>query len=58
MGFMTVALTATAAYGGIKADRTVEGGIFLSIAAVFYAGEIYGAWRAAKYFQISKPLMN
>ena len=58
MGFMTVALTATAAYSGLSANRPVEGSIFLSFATIFYAGEIYGAWRAAKYYQVSKPLVN
>ena len=58
MGFMTVALTATAAYGGLSTDRPIEGGIFLSFATIFYTGEIYGAWRAAKYYQVSKPLVN
>ena len=55
MGFMTVALTAIGAYGGLKADRPIEGGIFLSLATIFYAGEIYGAWRTAKYYQSVGP---
>ena len=55
MGFMTVALTVSAAYGGLKADRPVEGGIFLSLATIFYTGEIYGAWRAVKYYQTDRP---
>ena len=58
MGFMTVALTASAAYGGLSTDRPIEGGIFLSFAAIFYAGEIYGAWRAAKYYQPTKLPVN
>ena len=58
MGFMTVALTVSAAYGALTTDRPIEGGIFLSFATIFYAGEIYGAWRAAKYYQVSKPLVN
>jgi len=58
MGFMTVALTTTAAYGALTTDWPIEGGIFLSFAKIFYAGEIYGAWRAAKYYPVSKPIVN
>ncbi|MBC8400941.1 MAG: membrane protein insertion efficiency factor YidD [Candidatus Marinimicrobia bacterium] len=58
MGFMTVALTVSAAYSGLSTDRPIEGGIFLSFATIFYTGEIYGAWRAAKYYQPTKLPVN
>ncbi|MFH1853035.1 MAG: membrane protein insertion efficiency factor YidD [Candidatus Neomarinimicrobiota bacterium] len=50
-GFLTVAATASVAHSALHLDRPIEAGIFLSLAAVFYAGEIYGAWRAARYFR-------
>ncbi len=50
MGFITVTLTANAAYVTGRYGSNLEKGIFIPIAAIFYAGEIYGAWRSAKYY--------
>ncbi len=54
MGFMNFSLFASFAYSGDKHNRLVERNFFLSLAAVIYLGEIYGAWRAAKYYQARK----
>ncbi len=50
MGFLTVALMANGAWLANENGSAIEKGIFIPIAAIFYSGEIYGAWRTAKYY--------
>ena len=38
-------------YFSIKEKRTIAGPFFLTVSAIVYLGEIYGAWRSAKYYQ-------
>ncbi len=51
MGFWTFYLTGSSAYFSIKEDRPVAGPLFGVAVAFVYIGEIYGAWRSAKYYQ-------
>ncbi|GIS54485.1 hypothetical protein Ct9H90mP29_15270 [bacterium] len=51
MGFWTFYLTGSSAYFSIKEKRTIAGPFFLTVSAIVYIGEIYGAWRSAKYYQ-------
>lgn len=51
MGFWTFYLTASSAYDSIKNDRPIAGPILGATAVYVYLGEIYGAWRSAKYYQ-------
>jgi len=51
MGFLTFYLVGDAARFSIKEDRSITGPLFSAIAAFVYIGEIYGAWRSAKYYQ-------
>ena len=39
------------AYFSIKEKRAIAGPLFFTTAAVVYLGEIYGAWRSAKYYR-------
>ncbi len=51
MGLCTFYLTSSSAYIAVKQDRNILGPI-LSVASLYiYLGEIYGAWRTAKYYQ-------
>ena len=51
MGLWTFYLTSSSAYIAVKQDRNILGPI-LSVASFYiYLGEIYGAWRTAKYYQ-------
>ena len=49
MGFSTVILTGNIAY--LSEEKTISRPVFFTTAAVVYLGEIYGAWRSAKYYQ-------
>jgi len=51
MGFLTFYLVGDAAYFSIKEDRSITGPLFCATAVFVYIGEIYGAWRSAKYYQ-------
>ena len=51
MGFWTFYLTGSSAYYSIKNDHPMAGPIFSATAVYVYLGEIYGAWRSAKYYQ-------
>ena len=51
MGFWTFCLLGTSANQSLKDNRTIAGPLFLTFTAVAYFGEIYGSWRAAKYYQ-------
>ena len=50
MGFWTFYITGSSAYFSMKEKRTIAGPFFLTVSAVVYLGEIYGAWRSAKYY--------
>ena len=51
IGFWTFYITGSSAYFSIKEERAIAGPLFLTAAAVVYLGEIYGAWRSAKYYR-------
>ena len=51
MGFWTFCLLGTSANQSLKDNRTIAGPLFLTLTTVAYFGEIYGSWRAAKYYQ-------
>ena len=51
MGFFIVYLTAASAIESSKRDNAFNKVFSYSIAGVFYTGEIYGAYRSAKYYQ-------
>ena len=51
LGFWTFCLLGTSANQSLKDNRTIAGPLFLTLTAVAYFGEIYGSWRAAKYYQ-------
>ena len=51
MGFWTFYLTGSSAYFSIKEKRAIAGPLFFTTSAVVYLGEIYGAWRSAKYYR-------
>ena len=51
MGLWTFYLTGSSAYLAIKDERPFAGPFLGIIATYVYLGEIYGAWRAAKYYQ-------
>ena len=53
MGLWTFYLTGSSAYLAIKDERTVAGPSLAIVATYVYLGEIYGAWRTAKYYQKS-----
>ncbi len=51
MGFVMVYLTASSAVEASKKDNVLNKGFSYSMFGVFYTGEIYGAYRTAKYYQ-------
>ena len=51
MGLWMVLLPGTAAYGSLKDGQSMKGNFFAGITLIFYLGEIYGAYRTAKYYQ-------
>jgi len=54
MGFLMVTFLGTVTQSSYQNDHNILGGIYLSATTIFYFGEIYGAWRTAKYYQPSK----
>jgi hypothetical protein len=46
-----VYLTASSAIDASKRDNDFGKSFAYSMAAIFYTGEIYGAYRSAKYYQ-------
>lgn len=50
-GFMMFAMPAASAYKARNDEGSFAFGMYVSATAVFYGGEIYGAWRSAKYYQ-------
>ena len=51
IGLWTVSLTTNSAYLANENNRPFLGPLFIGIWGVTYLGEIYGSWRAAKYYQ-------
>ena len=51
MGLWTVYLTASSAIYAHKNKNLILGPFLVGFAGITYFGEIYGAWRAAKYYQ-------
>ena len=53
MGMWVMYSVGNPAYYAIKKKRPIAGPLFGMIAGFVYLGEIYGGWRAAKYYQIT-----
>ena len=51
IGLWTVILTTNSAYLANENNRPILGPLFIGIWGITYLGEIYGSWRAAKYYQ-------
>jgi len=51
MGLWMVLLPGTAAYGSLQDGQSIKGNFFAGITLIFWLGEIYGAYRTAKYYQ-------
>ena len=51
MGFVMVYFTASSAIDAYQRDNYLGKSFAYSMAAIFYTGEIYGAYRSAKYYQ-------
>ena len=51
MGMWIMYLAGSAAYYSLEDDRPIAGPLFGTTALIVYFGEIYGGWRAAKYYQ-------
>ncbi len=51
MGFLMVTFLGTVTQSSYRNDHNILGGIYLSATTAFYFGEIYGAWRTARYYQ-------
>jgi hypothetical protein len=54
MGLWMVLLPGTAAYGSLQEGQSMKGNFFTGITLIFWLGEIYGAYRTAKYYQEPK----
>ena len=54
MGMWMMYLVGNSAYNAIKNERPISGPLFGIAAGFVYLGEIYGGWRAAKFYQISE----
>jgi len=54
MGLWMVLLPGTAAYGSFQDSQSMKGNFFAGITLIFWLGEIYGAYRTAKYYQRPK----
>ncbi len=51
MGLWTFYLTSSSAYIAVKQNRNILGPVLSAASLYIYLGEIYGAWRTAKYYQ-------
>ena len=54
MGLWMVLLPGTAAYGSLQQGQAMKGNFFKGITLIFWLGEIYGAYRTEKYYQVPK----
>ena len=50
MGMWMVLLPGTATYGSLQQGQSMKGNFFTGITLIFWLGEIYGAYRTAKYY--------
>ena len=53
MGLWMITISGTAAYSSFQENKNYKGSFFSIITLLFYTGEIYGAYRTAKYYQVS-----
>ena len=53
MGLWMIVISSTAAYSSFQENKNNKGNFFSIITLLFYTGEIYGAYRTAKYYQVS-----
>jgi len=51
MGFLMFYITASSAMDASKSDHSYQKSFYYSMAGIFYLGEVYGAYRTAKYYQ-------
>ena len=51
MGMWMIAISGTAAFSSFQENKIIKGNFFSIITLIFYVGEIYGAYRTAKYYQ-------
>ncbi len=51
MGMWMIAISGTATYSSFQENKIIKGNFFSAITFIFYIGEIYGAYRTAKYYQ-------
>ena len=54
MGMWMMYLVGNSAYNALKNERTIAGPLFGIAAGFVYLGEVYGGWRAAKYYRYSE----
>ena len=54
MGFWTVYITTSTAIYANRNKNQILGPILLGVAGITYLGEVYGAWRAERYYQKTK----
>ena len=54
MGLWMVLLPGMAAYGSFQDSQSMKGNFFAGITLIFWIGEIYGAYRTAKYYHRPK----
>ena len=54
MGMWMMYLVGNSAYNAIKNERPIAGPLFGIAAGFVYFGEVYGGWRAAKYYRYSE----
>jgi TM2 domain-containing membrane protein YozV len=54
MGMWMMYLVGNSAYNAIKKERPIAGPLFGIATGFVYLGEVYGGWRAAKYYRYSE----
>ena len=54
MGMWMMYLVGNSAYNALKNERPIAGPLFGIAAGFVYLGEVYGGWRAAKYYRYSE----
>ena len=58
MGMWMITISGVAAYSSFKENKTMKGNLFSIMTLIFYTGEIYGAYRTAKYYQNSSYISD
>ena len=51
MGLWMISISGAATYSAFQEEKNIKGTFFSIVTLIFYTGEIYGAYRAAKYYQ-------